>query len=266
MKYKLGDLSHPSIFTGLDISDVTHLNIAVFGPTGSGKSCFINSCERTLNQSGRGTCKPQASGGEGTVTLEAYLQQYFFHLLDTRGLFSYSNTEIEEFMLILSGKFRDGDLLEREDDFSTEDTVKSLHTQKRKARVNFTDRIHGAILIIKADDPRLRDDKMAQYLKLPRNFLRNTGISVVTLVTHADKLDENGKQLALDLASKATGSPINQTFLISNYIVDDCEPNPDTEAQVIRVLQYVLVSAERFVKLSKQRAKNELENSVGSSQ
>lgn len=43
--YKFGNKTRLDNFRGLQIEDVTQLRIGVFGPTGSGKSCFINTCQ-----------------------------------------------------------------------------------------------------------------------------------------------------------------------------------------------------------------------------
>ncbi|KAJ7392867.1 hypothetical protein OS493_010528 [Desmophyllum pertusum] len=48
--YKFGDKTRLDNFHGLQIEDVTKLRIGVFGPTGSGKSCFINTCERAVRE------------------------------------------------------------------------------------------------------------------------------------------------------------------------------------------------------------------------
>ncbi|KXJ06029.1 hypothetical protein AC249_AIPGENE8994, partial [Exaiptasia diaphana] len=46
--YQFGSKIDLASFRGLDISDVDKLRIGVFGPTGSGKSCFISTCERVV--------------------------------------------------------------------------------------------------------------------------------------------------------------------------------------------------------------------------
>ena len=55
--YKFGDKTRLDNFMGLSIDDVTQLRIGVFGPTGSGKSCFINTCERAVRQTEKGSLR-----------------------------------------------------------------------------------------------------------------------------------------------------------------------------------------------------------------
>ncbi|CAH3163947.1 unnamed protein product [Porites lobata] len=85
---------------------VTQLRIGVFGATGSGKSCFINTCERTVRQTEKGSAPDSSTGQEGTITLQDYLPELFFRLVDTRGFFNYNAYEIEEFQNILHGKIQ----------------------------------------------------------------------------------------------------------------------------------------------------------------
>jgi hypothetical protein len=74
---------------------------------------------------------------------------------------------------------------------------------------------------------------------VPRNFLKEngnffffvllspyllfkSGMTAITLVTHEDTIPADKKEAVLAAASRATGSPGNQTFFISNYTIDDC--------------------------------------------
>ena len=81
--YKFGNKTNN--FLGVQIEDVTQLRIGVFGPTGSGKSCFINTCERTVRPTEKGSAPESITGQDGNVTLQDHLPEMFFHLVNTRG-------------------------------------------------------------------------------------------------------------------------------------------------------------------------------------
>ena len=86
--YKFGNKTRLDSFRGLAIDDVTKLRIGVFGRTGSGKSCFINTCERAVRQTEKGSAPDSTTGQEGTITLQDYLPEMFFRLVDTCGFFN----------------------------------------------------------------------------------------------------------------------------------------------------------------------------------
>lgn len=85
--YQFGSKIHQASFRGLDISDVGKLRIGVFGPTGSGKSCFINTCEGVVLRTDKGSSPIGTTGAEGTIILEDFLPEMFFRLVDTRGFY-----------------------------------------------------------------------------------------------------------------------------------------------------------------------------------
>ena len=165
--YKFGNKIKLDSFKGLAIDDVTQLRIGVFGPTGSGKSCFIKTCERAVRQTEKGTAPDSTTGQEGTITLQDYLPELFFHLVDTRGFFNYTlnANETVEFKNILDGKIQPGDNVV----VSIEDAM-DLHP-----RPPFANRLHGIIIIAMANDPRLREGALKDYLKPARDILRRTG-------------------------------------------------------------------------------------------
>ena len=165
--YKFGNKIKLDSFKGLPIDDVTQLRIGVFGPTGSGKSCFIKTCERAVRQTEKGTAPDSTTGQEGTITLQDYLPELFFHLVDTRGFFNYTlnANETVEFKNILDGKIQPGDNVV----VSIEDAM-DLHP-----RPPFANRLHGIIIIAMANDPRLREGALKDYLKPARDILRRTG-------------------------------------------------------------------------------------------
>ena len=167
--YKFGDKTRLDNFMGLNIDDVTQLRIGVFGPTGSGKSCFINTCERAVRKTEKGSAPDSTTGQEGTITLQDYLPEMFFRLVDTRGFFNYNSNENIEFQNILFGKIQPGDNIVRPD--NDEDNTQDLHQCPA-----FGQRLHGIIIVVMANDPRLTEGALRDYLKPVRDVLRKNGI------------------------------------------------------------------------------------------
>lgn len=167
--YTFGNKTRLDNFLGLEIEDVTQLRIGVFGPTGSGKSCFINTCERTVRETEKGSAPDSTTGQEGTIILEDYLPEMFFHLVDTRGFFNYSANETVEFENILYGRLQPGDNIFRESD------GQASNAQAMHQNSEFGQRMHGIIIVVKANDPRLNEGALKDYLKPVRDILRKAG-------------------------------------------------------------------------------------------
>ena len=167
--YKFGNKTRLDNFLGLQIKDVTQLRIGVFGPSGSGKSCFINTCERTVRQTEKGTASDSTTGQEETITLQDYLSEMFFRLVDTRGFFNYNSNEAAEFENILTGKIQPGDNIVRPSD------VQASSAQELYQKPEIWQRMHGIIMVVKANDPRLSEGVLRDYLTPIREILRETG-------------------------------------------------------------------------------------------
>ena len=171
--YKFGDKTRLDNFQGLQIDDVTQLRIGVFGPTGSGKSCFINTCERVVRKTEKESAPDSTTGQEGRITLQDYLPEMFFHLIDTRGFFNYNANEAFGFQNILYGKIQPGDNIA----LSVDGHVNEQETRQCPA---FGQRLHGIILVVKANDPRLNEGALKDYLKPVRDIVRENGIVLIS--------------------------------------------------------------------------------------
>ena len=168
--YKFGNKTRLDSFRGLAIDDVTQLRIGVFGPTGSGKSCFINTCERTVRRTEKGSAPDSTTGKEGTITLQDYLPEMFFHLVDTRGFFNYNANEVVEFQNILGGRIQPGDNVVRPKEDEVNTASMELHPCPE-----FASKLHGVIIVVMANDPRLREGALKDYLQPVRDILRRKG-------------------------------------------------------------------------------------------
>ena len=89
-------------------------------------------------------------------------------------------------------------------------------------------------------------------------FRFTKGIAPVTVVTYRDTLvtEEDCKD-ALEEASAATGSSTSHTFFVWNYTRENRERNPEIEKMVFDILECVLTTAERAVKIMKEKEKKE---------
>ena len=82
----------------------------------------------------------------------------------------------------------------------------------------------------------------------------------MTVVTCLDKLkDEGAKGEAFSLASMATGSSETRTYFIENYTHENKETSLEVERTALDILEYALISAEGFIRIRKQRVKNQME-------
>ena len=168
--YKFGNKTRLDSFRGLAIDDVTQLRIGVFGPTGSGKSCFINTCERAVRRTEKGSAPDSTTGKEGTITLQDYLPEMFFHLVDTRGFFDYNANEVVEFQHILEGRIQPGDNVSRPQSGPVNSASMELHPCPE-----FASKLHGVIIVVMANDVRLTEGKLKDYLFPVRDVLRRKG-------------------------------------------------------------------------------------------
>ena len=82
----------------------------------------------------------------------------------------------------------------------------------------------------------------------------------MTVITYLDKLkDEEEKEEAYEQASWATGSSSERTYFISNYLHVDSEQSFEVDRSALDILDSVLISAESFIRIHKQREKNQME-------
>ena len=171
--YQFGDKIKLDSFLGLEIDDVTQLRIGVFGPAGSGKSSFINTVERVVRQTDKSSVPvTSCRGEEGTIILQDYLPELFFHLVDTRCFFTFDSNEIIMFQNVLSGKVQPGEFIAR-------DRTDQVSKQEMHRCPNFGQRLHGAIIVVQGNDPRLNEGALRDYWNPFRSILRESGIDCI---------------------------------------------------------------------------------------
>ena len=81
----------------------------------------------------------------------------------------------------------------------------------------------------------------------------------MTVITYLDMIkDDAEKENAFDTASSATGSSSQRTYFIANYIHEKSEKSFVVERTALDVLEFALMSAERFIQIRRQREKNRM--------
>ena len=85
----------------------------------------------------------------------------------------------------------------------------------------------------------------------------------MTVITYLDKLkDKEDKDEAFDQASWATGSSSEKTYFIANYTHAKEKRSDTVDRAALDILDSVLLSAERFIRIRKQREKNKMEREI----
>ena len=85
----------------------------------------------------------------------------------------------------------------------------------------------------------------------------------MTVITYLDKLkDKEDKDEAFDQASWATGSSSEKTYFIANYTHAKEKLSDTVDRAALDILDSVLLSAERFIRIRKQREKNKMEREI----
>lgn len=85
----------------------------------------------------------------------------------------------------------------------------------------------------------------------------------MTVITYLVKLQDNeDKDEAFDQASWATGSSSEKTYFIANYTHAKDKQSNAVDRAALNILDSVLLSAERFIRIRKQREKNKMEREI----
>ncbi|XP_077984294.1 uncharacterized protein LOC144438938 [Glandiceps talaboti] len=240
--YKFGDVIGRKTFVqhNLDIEAMKTVRLVVFGPTGAGKSCFINTAQNTFGFDD--TCVTQDAAAEGTLHLEAFLTELDFMLVDSRGFFSLKGEYEKELKNIISGRIQINDIIKRRDDDG--DVWQNI---KDKA-ADLPDRIHGLICVLEFDDERFEQyrQKMEEY----RSFFKEEGYSPVTVVLHKRDISLDSPDDKIAEAALAVGAAADRAFTLTNHYAMETDITDESKAKVVEIIETALIGAETYVKIN----------------
>lgn len=144
------------------------VRIALFGQTGVGKSSFINTAAWSARNNEKREAVAWSAGSEGTLILEELLKDFNWHLVDTRGFFTYDALEDSEFVHIVEGRIQHGQLINR----GTGDRILAASSSPLPLAL----RVHAVIFVESATEARLKNGIHASQLAGSKRYLQAHGI------------------------------------------------------------------------------------------
>lgn len=253
--YKTGSKLGTQAFQDAEPGEMENMKVrmSIFGMTGSGKSTLVNTVMKVLlGKEERGTAIEQSSGGEGTISMEEFLPQFDFTLIDTRGFFEFDALQETELFRILYGTVRDGEVIDR----GPMGELKRRSAGAAGHKLNkppIAQQAHVVLWVIKANDVRLTKDKYKDKFKFVTQMLAKECITIVTVVTCDDEIRTHQREEVIRKAREATLSIKPNTFLIANWLSNQDEYDITYENEVVNMLHTALKCGERSIKMRQSK-------------
>uniref|UniRef100_A0A671WY21 G domain-containing protein n=1 Tax=Sparus aurata TaxID=8175 RepID=A0A671WY21_SPAAU len=236
--------------------ELEQLRIMLHGPTGSGKSSFINSVDTVLQ--GRMTSQAlEDAVSQDTFTKEVRITGpgtlYPFVFTDIMGLEKETNqgVSVEDLKLAMSGHIKDGY------NFNPFSAISVDNSCYNKAPT-LKDRVHLLVCVIPAASVNLQSAESVAKMRAVRLAARNIGIPQLAILT---KIDEACPQVKADIKnvymsmylkkqmevfSDSLGIPVKCIFPVKNYH-SEIDPDDDTDTLILSALKHMINLGEDFV-------------------
>uniref|UniRef100_A0A8C6TDX7 G domain-containing protein n=1 Tax=Neogobius melanostomus TaxID=47308 RepID=A0A8C6TDX7_9GOBI len=244
----------------LNKDGVEHIKIMLYGPTGAGKSSFINTVETIIR--GRMTCQalPDATSGDSFTTKyqthtikKDSSSVYPFVFVDLMGLEKDRKKGVcpEDVMLALEGHLRDGYKFNPQSPITSSDPYYN-------SSPTLNDKTHILVCVVPANTANILTDEHINKVREIRCAARDLGIPQIAILTKIDEacpeVDSDLKKVNLsNIIKKRTeelhtsvGIPLNWIYPVKNYHSEFC-PNKDIEALTLMALKHIINLGEDFV-------------------
>ena len=223
--FKCLDLEERIDYDGSLLKQLERLSIAIVGPTGSGKSCFIKTAHAALDTPPKGI-RIQSVGQRGTTLCSKYLfnRRYGISLIDTRGIEQWTDIENRVLFMVLNGKIRMGQTMDPRQWNSLNQPINVAEEVNEYLVTGDLERkAHAVLFVIRATDIKIINGLYEEYCQTWKEFFTATQTEPLVVLTHADGLSSQDDRDEIKKAVKATFRARHIFFLTNLGHGDDFE-------------------------------------------
>ncbi|XP_017277293.1 interferon-induced protein 44 [Kryptolebias marmoratus] len=239
--------------------EVGNLRILLFGPTGAGKSSFINSVESVIQDRicGRAGTDATSAGFSYTKKYKTYKinkgnqSHCSFVFTDTRGLESKKGVHLEDIKLALKGHVKEGYQFDPERQLKEGD-------DSYNSSPSLSDKVHVLVFVVPANSINIMSEDMPKKMRDVRLAASEMEIPQLAILTRVDEacsgLEKNINKMykckhlkeKFDELHLQLGVPKNCIFLVKNY-TSEIDTNDKMNAHILCAIRRMINFGEDFV-------------------